>query len=128
MPADRTLRPALSRYAAASQALLEKVIERIVHLGLAKKEIVMWGTGQTAAILLADTPLGSAHINAFTDSNPMHYGRVIAGAPVVPPDQLRGMPDTPIVISSLLHACEIADAIAARGFANPVIRLDPGAQ
>ena len=123
---DRELRKTLSRYVSASHALLARVITRCEELGIASKEIIVWGTGQTTAILLAETPLGGARIRAFTDSNPMHYGRTISGAPVVPPDALRTMPEIPIVIGSLLHGGEIADAIAARGLANPVIRLDPG--
>lgn len=123
---DRALRMALSRYVSASHALLARVIARCEELGIASKEVIVWGTGQTTAILLAETPLGGARIRAFTDSNPMHYGRTISGAPVVPPDALRAMPGIPIVIGSLLHGGEIAEAIAARGLANPVIRLDPG--
>lgn len=127
VPPDRALRTALSRYVTLSHALLAKVVARCEALGLASKEIVVWGTGQTTAILLAETPLGGAHIRAFTDSNPIQHGRTIAGAPVVPPDALRAWPEVPIVIGSLLHGGEIAEAIAARGLANPVIRLDPGA-
>ncbi len=128
MPADRSLRMALSRYVTASFTLLSRVIARLEELGIPGKEIIVWGTGQTTAILLAETPLGGAHIKAFTDSNPMHYGRTISGAPVVPPETLRAMPQTPIVIGSLLHGAEIAASISARGLTNPVIRLDPGAQ
>jgi hypothetical protein len=127
MQPDRSLRMALSRYVSASHTLLARVIARCEHVGIASREIIVWGTGQTTAILLAETPLGGARIRAFTDSNPMHHGRTIAGAPVVPPDALRAMPNIPIVIGSLLHGGEIADAIAARGLENPVIRLDPGA-
>ena len=128
MPADRSLRMALSRYVTASHALLARVVTRCEALGIASKEIVVWGTGQTTAILLAETPLGGARIKAFTDSNPMRYGHTISGAPVVPPDALRAWPKIPIVIGSLLHGAEIAESISARGLVNPVIRLDPGAQ
>jgi hypothetical protein len=126
MPADRTLRQALSHYVTVSQSLLARVIIRCEDLGIASKEIFVWGTGQTTAILLAETPLGGARIRAFTDSNPMHFGRTISGAPVVQPDELRGTPAIPIVIGSLLHGGEIAAAITARGLVNPVLRLDPG--
>jgi SAM-dependent methyltransferase len=126
IPADRLLRQALSRYVTASHSLLARVITRCEELGIASQEILVWGTGQTTAILLAETPLGGARIRAFTDSNPMHYGRTISGVPVVPPEALRSMPDIPIVIGSLLHGGEIAAAIAARGLTNRVIRLDPG--
>lgn len=128
MPADRSLRMALSRYVSASHSLLARVIARCEELGIASKEIIVWGTGQTTAILLAETPLGGARVRAFTDSNPMHYGRTVSGAPVVPPDALRAWPNIPIVIGSLLHGAEIAGSISARGLVNPVIRLDPGAQ
>ena len=128
VPADRALRAALTRYVAASQELLERVVARLNAMRITSTEIIVWGTGQTTAILLAETPLGSARIKAFTDSNAKNFGRTIAGAPVVPPDALRAMPETPIVIGSLLHGAEIAESISARGLPNPVIRLDPGAQ
>ena len=128
VPADRALRAALTRYVAASQELLERVVARLSATCITSTEIIVWGTGQTTAILLAETPLGSARIKAFTDSNAKNFGRTIAGAPVVPPDALRAMPETPIVIGSLLHGAEIAASISARGLPNPVIRLDPGAQ
>jgi hypothetical protein len=128
LPVDRSLRIALSRYVSASHTLLARLIRQCEFLGIASKEIVVWGTGQTTAILLAETPLGGANIKAFTDSNPMHYGRTIAGAPVVPPKALRATPDIPIVIGSLLHGGEIAAAIRARGLPNPIIRLDPRKQ
>ena len=124
---DQVLRDALRRYVDASNALLARITARCTAAGIAGREVIVWGTGQTTAILLAETPLGAARILAFTDSNPMHYGKTIAGAPVVPPDALRAWPKIPIVIGSLLHGAEIAEAIAAGGFANPVIRLDPGA-
>jgi SAM-dependent methyltransferase len=128
MPPDRALRMALSRYVTASHTLLARVISRLEQLDIPSREIIVWGTGQTTAILLAETPLGGARIRAFTDSNPMHHGRTISGAPVVPPDALRAMPQIPIVIGSLLHGAEIAASISARGLTNPVIRLDSGVQ
>jgi hypothetical protein len=126
--ADGSLRMALARYVTASRSLLARVIARCEELGIASKEIIVWGTGQTTAILLVETPLGSARIRAYTDSNPMHHGRTISGAPVVAPDALRAMQGIPIVIGSLLHGAEIADAVKSRGLTNPVIRLDPAAQ
>lgn len=124
---DHVLRDALQRYVAASDVLLARITAHCTGANIAGREVIVWGTGQTTAILLAETPLGAARIIAFTDSNPVHYGKTIAGAPVVPPERLRDMPDVPVVIGSLLHGTEIAEAIAARGLTNPVIRLDPSA-
>jgi len=128
MTPDRTLRSALERYISASQALLDRVTERCRSLDVDAMEVIVWGTGQTTAILLAETPLGSAHIRAFTDSNPVNHGRTIAGVRVLPPEELRALPQIPIVIGSLLHAAEIARSIAARGLENPIIVLDPRTQ
>ena len=125
---DRTLRLELERYIAASEALLARVTARCNALEIPGRDVIVWGTGQTTAILLADTPLATAHIRAFTDSNPIHFGRTIAGVRVVGPDALRSMPDVPIIIGSLLHGAEIAAAISAHGLTNPVLRLDPYAQ
>lgn len=126
-PRDRELRGALQRYVVGSDGLLARITAHCTDANIAGRDVIVWGTGQTTAILLAETPLGAARIIAFTDSNPVHYGKTIAGAPVVPPERLRDMPDMPVVIGSLLHGAEIAAAIAARGFRNPVIRLDPSA-
>ncbi|MDP1890943.1 MAG: methyltransferase domain-containing protein [Gemmatimonadaceae bacterium] len=121
---DHVLRDALLRYVKASDNLLAHVAARCAREQLAGREVIVWGTGQTTAILLADTPLGAARVVAFTDSNPGYHGMHIAGAPVIPPGQLRDRPDLPVVIGSLLHAAEIAAAITALGLPNPVIRLD----
>lgn len=125
--ADVALRAALVRYVRMSEALLAGVVKRCESLKLDGREVFVWGTGQTTAILLADTPLARARIRAFTDSNPVHHGRTIAGVHVVPPAELRATPEVPIVIGSLLHGPEIAMSIAALGLTNPVIRLDPSA-
>lgn len=123
--ANPALRAALLRYVTASDALLERIAARCAGAEIAGRDVIVWGTGQTTAILLADTPLGAARIVAFTDSNPAHHGRTIAGVPVVPPAALRDMPQVPVVIGSLLHGAEIAAAITSLGLTNPVIRLDP---
>ena len=126
--ADGSLRMALSRYVTASHSLLARVVARCEELGIASKEIIVWGTGQTTAILLAETPLGGARIRAYTDSNPMHYCRTISGAPVVPPEALRATPELPIVIGTLLHAGDIPDAMKALNIKNPVKTHDPRSQ
>ncbi len=122
--ADPDLRDALRRYVTASDALVARVTVRCAEEQLAGRRVIIWGTGQTTAILLADTPLGAARVAAFTDSNPIYHGMRLAGAPVVPPAQLREWPDLPVVIGSLLHAGEIAAALAALNLPNPIIRLD----
>lgn len=121
---DTTLRHALQRYVKASETLLSAISANCDRAQLAIREVFVWGTGQTTAILLAETPLGTTRVVAYTDSNPIYHGLTIAGVPVVPPEQLRERPEVPVVIGSLLHGAEIVTALTARRFPNPIIRLD----
>lgn len=101
-------RPNVQRYIDASRAQLAEIETRLHHL--LKQPIIIWGTGQLALKLLAETSLRGASIVAFTDGNPLHHGKTLHGVPIIPPEQLAGLPRYPIVLVTLLHH----DAISCR--------------
>ena len=73
-------------------------------------EVVVWGTGQLAMKLLAETVLGKARIAAFVDGNRMNHGRVLRGVTIVAPEAVRALPQ-PIVVTSTIHQDAIARTI-----------------
>ena len=104
---DRTLRPALESYVAASQKMLDAMNETLRPA--LQGEVVVWGTGQLALKLLAETVLGQARIAFFVDANPVFHATLLHGAPVRPPEALRET-QAPIVIATTIHR----DAIVRR--------------
>jgi len=103
---DTELRPAVERYVERSQALLDAVDGRLRAVLDRAPEVVVWGTGQLALKLLAETVLGQARIAAFFDGNPINHGRTLRGVPVLAPEAARDY-DQPIVITSTIHQGEI---------------------
>ena len=47
--------------------------------------LLVWGVGQLAMKLLAETSLGKANIAGFVDSNPIHQGKKLHGHPILIP-------------------------------------------
>ena len=119
---DETLRPAIREYIRKSSVLLEAIDGRIRKALEGAGPILVYGAGQLAMKLLAETSLGEADIVAFVDGNPINHGKVIRGVPVLSPDQVRGMPQ-PILITSTLHEREIVQKIAEMGLPNRVLTL-----
>jgi hypothetical protein len=87
-------------------------------------DVIVWGTGQLAMKLLAETSLAKANIVAFVDGNPINQGSVISGITVLSPHQiqLREMRQ-PIIVTSILSQEAIYNAIQKMQLPNPVILL-----
>ena len=75
-------------YIAGSQALLDQMEMKLSKLSA--KEIIVWGVGQLAMKLLAETSLGSKNIVAFVDNNPVNWDKKIKDVPVISPLVLKG--------------------------------------
>lgn len=122
---DRSLRNALSEYAATSSAMVAR-IDRLLQGEVGGERVLVWGVGQLTMRLLGATWLGRANIAAFIDSNPIHHGRTLAGKPVISPESLANgaMSDASIIIGSLVNGESIEASIRERGLAQRVIRLD----
>jgi SAM-dependent methyltransferase len=119
---DGKLVRALQAYVGVSSRLMHDIDERLSRKVGGGQPVIVWGTGELTAKLLADTALGRANIQAFVDSNPVNQGGRLHGVPILPPDTLVSGPE-PIVVASILHHQAIVEAIRARGLANPVVAL-----
>lgn len=119
---DQTLRPAIAAYIAGSARLLAAIDLKIRRVLESSGPILVWGAGQLAMKLLAETSLGQAEIAAFVDGNPIHHGKTIRGVPVLAPEQIRGMAH-PILITSTLHEREIVEKISQMGLNHHVLCL-----
>jgi len=122
MNSDGMLKQAILRYIERSSALLHEIDCRIGEALRDSPELIVWGTGQLTLKLLADTQLSDAKVAAFVDSNPIHQGRQLRGAPILAPGALRGYTQ-PILIGTLLHHRQILAQIEAMGLPNRVILL-----
>jgi hypothetical protein len=123
---DTALRQALQDYVAVSTRSMREIDARLAHGVDGGRPVIVWGTGELTAKLLADTALGRANIRAFVDSNPINQGGRLHGVPILAPETLTSGPE-PIVVASILHHRAIVEAIRARGLHNPIVALTPDA-
>jgi SAM-dependent methyltransferase len=107
---DTMLRDEIVGYVTVSSRLLAEIDAHLRRLHPTHPRIVLWGVGQLALHLLADSALTDFTLTALIDSNPVLHGVRVAGVAVHPPQALRGLAD-PILVTSLLHQREIARVI-----------------
>ena len=112
----------IKEYISVSHKLMKGIENRIIALLSRSPEIIVWGTGQLAMKLLAETALARANILAFIDNNPVHYGQVLYGKPILSPMELAKW-NAPILIATLLHHEAIVDQIQAMGLKNEIVLL-----
>ncbi len=126
---DDEILPCLETYVARSRESFDRLDAWLSTTLAEHPRLLAWGTGQFALKLLGMTRLREAGIVAFADGNPVHHGRRIAGAPVVPPEEIGRWP-YPILITSILHAPEIEDRIRNQlRLPNPILVLpDPATE
>jgi SAM-dependent methyltransferase len=122
---DKVLEPAILRYIERSAALLAVIDQRIAEAMRYSDELIVWGAGQLTLKLLAETCLAKAKVTAFIDSNPIHQGRRLAGAPILAPTAIAGTRQ-PILIGTTLHHREIVAQIERLGLTNPIVLLPEG--
>jgi hypothetical protein len=121
---DTTLHTSILTYISQSQKMLADLDRRLANLLDENPEIIVWGTGQLAMKLLADTCLGSARIISFVDGNPINQGKIIAGKEIISPEALKQFGEYPILITTLLHHRAIQEDIRKAGLRNPVYTLE----
>jgi SAM-dependent methyltransferase len=119
---DHELRLRLLAYVRVSADLMRRIDTHLQAALMGARRVIVWGTGELTAKLLADTVLAEADIEQFVDSNPVNQGRALQGRPIVAPHALRSGVE-PIVVSSILHAPAITRTIRELGLANPVVTL-----
>ncbi len=119
---DEHLKGSLLRYIAESRRIMEEIGVFLQEVLTRSSEVMVWGTGQLAMKMLAETCLGNAKIIAFVDGNPINQGRTLKGIPILSPDQLKSS-EVPIIVTSILHYQAIADCIRALSLTNPIVSL-----
>ena len=119
---DQELRGKIIQYIEDSARLMRRLDDQISHILAESPEVLVWGTGQLAMKLLAETSLARAKIVAFVDGNPVNHGRHLAGIPILAPAEVSGS-QIPILVTSTLHHDAIAARIRALNLPNPIVRL-----
>lgn len=107
---DEALRPAIDRYLSRSHALLERIDAHLRAVRARHPRIALWGVGQLAFHLLAETALREFAFAAFVDGNDILHGSTLLGVPIRPPASLRDT-DVPVLIASLIHERAITRAM-----------------
>ena len=122
---DKVSGPALREYVARSEEADAALLGRIAEIAAGGRPIVVWGAGAHTLRLLKISDLPRAKVVAYVDSNPHYQGQVLCGAPVAPPEWLRGR-EEPVLVSSWVYQDEIAHTIREDlGYANELILLYP---
>jgi SAM-dependent methyltransferase len=119
---DNALRNRIQQYIQHSKEMLMDIELYLQQALMDSPRVIVWGTGQLAMKLLAETSLANAKIVAFVDSNPINHGKVLCGVPIIAPDQL-GELNAPIVIATLLHHHAILKQIRHLGLTNEIVLL-----
>jgi SAM-dependent methyltransferase len=112
----------IERYISRSRHVMEGIEAKLQQTLAGSPRVIVWGTGQLALKLLAETSLAKAQIGAFVDGNPIHQGKVLRGVPILAPEQVRNLP-YPIVVATILHQQEVAGQIRRMGLPNDVVLL-----
>lgn len=101
-------------------SIVNQTLDPLVASGEA---VVIWGTGQLTARLLASSNMSRLKIEAFVDNNSAMHGRTYHDRPVHPPRFLAGSNAT-LLIASLVHAEAIqAEASRIPGFSGKILSL-----
>lgn len=119
---DVALKNSLMTYIRESKAVLSVIDAKLQSVLNKSPQVIIWGTGQLAIKLLAETCLAQAQIMAFVDGNPANQGRMFFDIPVLAPGQIQNMP-FPILVTTILHEREIVDEIHQMGLPNDIILL-----
>jgi SAM-dependent methyltransferase len=119
---DTQLQIKINEYICHSQMILDAIETRLQKVLPQAPQVIIWGAGQLAMKLLAETSLGKANIIAFVDNNPINQGKAIHGVIILSPQALVGV-GGPILITTILHQQAIAEQIREMGLPNEVVFL-----
>jgi 2-polyprenyl-3-methyl-5-hydroxy-6-metoxy-1,4-benzoquinol methylase len=121
---DKILRQQILLYIESSKKVMTDIDINLQSILENYADVIVWGTGQLAMKLLAETSLAKANIVAFVDGNPINQGNVIAGIAVLSPHQIQSREmRQPIIITSIISQDAIYNAIKKMNLPNPVILL-----
>jgi len=112
----------IEKYIQISQQIMDDIESRLSASLSTSRQILVWGTGQLAMKLLAETSLAKADILAFIDSNPINQGKILRGIKVIAPEAALQYTE-PILITSTLHQQSIIEQIQKMGLKNKLLLL-----
>lgn len=119
---DNILKDSIIEYINKSSKLMKELDIKLQYALQNFSEVIVWGTGQLAMKLLAETSLSQAKVIAFVDSNPINQRSFFLDTPVIAPDKI-GKMKQPIIVTSIIHQQAIAETIAKMNLPNLVILL-----
>lgn len=122
--ADPDLPKQIAAYVRTSAAMTDRINRHLETELRGHNAVILWGAGQLAMKVLSLPALANISLRAIVDSNPVLRGKKFLGTPVVAPAEIAGTSE-PILITTLLHACEIVSQIRQMGLRNPVVQLLP---
>jgi SAM-dependent methyltransferase len=121
---ESTSEDGVQAYLAKCLEAIETERDVIAEFVESQMAILVWGVGTLCQRLLASTPLRSANIVAFVDSNPHYQGSTLVGRPVLAPSELSGHTEPILVLSWGFFEeirSQIRDSLALR---NDIVRID----
>ena len=121
---DASLKAALKDYFARSAALLENMINNLQQDLAGEKELIIWGAGHTASVLLAYGGFAGKRLRAVIDSNPNYKGRRLAGAPVGG-FETKGDFGGPIVVTTVRERDAVLEQIGKLTWKNRIVCIRP---
>lgn len=114
---------AIETYITSGRQRLELVNKALASLLQSNEPVIIWGTGQLTARLLANSDMAKLNIDAFVDNNPSMQGRHYFGRLIKAPSTLAGSQLT-ILIASFVHARAIeAEARQIPEFSGRIFAL-----
>ena len=119
---DDLLAESIKRYILKSDRLMYDIESKLRTVLTKYPQVIVWGTGQLAMKLLAETLLASAQIIAFVDGNPVNQGQILRGVPILAPEEIGDLKH-PIIVASNLHQQAIVYRIRQLDLSNKVILL-----
>lgn len=114
---DTRLTASLQTYIADSKAMITRINTQLDEELKDEKEIVIWGAGQTASVLLEMTVLRNKKIRAVIDSNPLFHGKKFCSAAIDEPAVISGY-SGPIVVATVRAREAVATYIQEKLGAN----------
>ena len=121
---DEILKQQILLYIESSKKIMNDFDKKLQSILENSVDVIVWGTGQLAMKLLAETSLAKANIVAFVDGNPINQGNIIAGVAVLAPHQIQARAmRQPIVITSTISQDAICNVIKTMNLPNSVILL-----
>jgi SAM-dependent methyltransferase len=109
-------------YIKASDIRMKAIEIRLTAALKDAKDVIVWGAGQISLKLLRLACLRDREVTLI-DSNQTIQGQIIAGVPVLGPDDAKRLPMQPIVIGSILNSKSIAESVSRLKLPNRVIFL-----